>query len=196
MPDSTQQAPGYPLPADAVSPVRGASAPPAGTALANHYDGCFACGSDHPDGLHLAATAGAGVDVTTRVRLTHAHQGAPGLAHGGILAATMDETLGFLLWMLETVAVTAKLETQYRKPVPVDSDVHGRGRCTGVAGRKIYTYGTLHLGAPDGPLVAEASGLFIAVGAEHFRPYIGGTMSRDEVADWRGRVAGRPGYHP
>jgi acyl-coenzyme A thioesterase PaaI-like protein len=186
---------GYPLPDDAVAPTRGASAPPAGTPLVNHYAGCFACGSDHPDGLHLTATAGEGVDVTSHVRVTGAHQGAPGLAHGGIIAAIMDESLGFLLWMLETAGVTAKLELQYRAPVPIDSDVYAAATATGVIRRKIFTYGELRLGAPDGPLVAEASGLFVRVDESHFAPYIG-SMAGATAELVRDRIAGRSPERP
>lgn len=183
--------PGYPLPPDAVAPTRTDQTPAAGTSLGNHYDGCFACGSAHADGLHLTAWAGDGIDVVSRVDVTGAHQGAPGLAHGGLVAAVMDETLGFMLWMLATSGVTARLEVSFRTPVPIHRTVTTRARCTGVAGRKIFGYADMHLGDLDGPLLAEASGLFVIVGEEHFRPYL------DNVAgEAPARLPGRPRYNP
>ncbi len=182
---------GYPLPDDAVAPVRSVHAPPPGATIPNHYAGCFACGAEHPGGLHLTAVAGEGVSLVARARITGSHQGAPGLAHGGIVAAVMDESLGFLLGMLGTAAVTGKLEVTYRKPVPIDTDVTAHAVCRGVAGRKIYTAATLY----DGDTVlAEAAGLFIAVGEAHFAPYLGraagtlaGRVSADDVAASIGR---------
>ena len=53
--------------------------------------------------------------------VTEHHQGAPGLAHGGVVAAAMDEAMGFLLWLLKTLAVTARIEVDFRRPVPVGS---------------------------------------------------------------------------
>lgn len=182
---------GYPLPPDAVAPERSASAPEPGGSLGNHYSGCFACGSDHVDGLHLAATAGEGVDVVSHVEITGAHQGAPGLAHGGLVASVMDETLGFVLWMLGTPGVTARLEVSYRRPVPINRTVVTEARCTGVAGRKVYSYAAMHLDDRDGPLVAEASGLFVIVGEEHFRPYLGNV-----AGEAPSRLPGPPRYNP
>ncbi|MGH3745543.1 MAG: PaaI family thioesterase [Mycobacteriales bacterium] len=182
---------GYPLPPDAEAPARSEHTPPAGTSLGNHYDGCFACGSDHADGLHLTARAGEGLDVVSYVEVTGAHQGAPGLAHGGLVATVMDETLGFMLWMLGAPGVTAKLEVSYRKPVPIRRTVATRAECTGVAGRKVYGYAEMHQDDLDGPLLAEASGLFVIVGEEHFRPYL------DNVAgEAPARLPGRPRYNP
>jgi acyl-coenzyme A thioesterase PaaI-like protein len=174
--------PGYPLPADAVPAVRSPLAPPAGASLPAHYPGCFACGSDHADGLLLRAVAGEGVAVTARVDITGAHQGAPGLAHGGIVATALDETQGFVLWLLASAGVTAKLEIQYRQPVPIGHTVVTRGWCTGIAGRKVFTAADMHLDDADGPLLAQSSGLFIVVGEEHFAPFI---------ANAAGSVAGR-----
>lgn len=182
---------GYPLPPDAVAPVRSERTPPAGSVLGNHYDGCFACGSDHAEGLHLTATAGAGLDVVSLVEVTGAHQGAPGLAHGGLVATVMDETLGFVLWMLGAPGVTAKLEVAYRKPVPIHRTVATHAVCTGVAGRKVYGYADMHLDEIDGPLVAEASGLFVTVGEEHFRPYLDNAAGAVPS-----RLPGRPRYNP
>lgn len=174
---------GYALPADAVPPRRSPHAPPPGSPLPRHYDGCFACGGDHPDGLHLTAVAGEGVSVVSTVSITGAHQGAPGLAHGGIVATALDETCGFLLWLLAAAGVTAKLEVQYRAPVPIGHDVVTRGWVTGVAGRKVFTYTAMHLDNTEGRLLAEASGLFVIVGEEHFAPYLAGA-----AGDLTGRI--------
>jgi acyl-coenzyme A thioesterase PaaI-like protein len=160
---------GYPLPADAVPATRAAWAVAPGELMSPHYAGCFACGGDHPDGLHLSVVAAEGAAVVARCAITGAHQGAPGLAHGGIVAAVLDESQGFVVAVLGFAAVTGRLEISYRRPVPIGSEVVTHAWATGVAGRKVFTAATMTI---DDNLVAEASGLFIQVGEAHFRPYL------------------------
>lgn len=133
-----------------------------------HYAGCYGCGPEQPHGLRLAVTVGEGVSVTARLTLTDDHQGAPGLAHGGVIAAAFDEALGALLWVLRQPAVTGRLTTSYLLPVPVGAVLHLGAECTGVSGRKIFAAGDARLGGPTGPLAARAEALFIAVPIEHF----------------------------
>jgi hypothetical protein len=151
--------------------VRHPDAPAPGELLGAHYGQCFGCGDGQPHGLHLQARAGEGVSITAEFTVQPAHQGAPGLAHGGVLATALDETLGSLNWLLRTIAVTGRLETDFVRPVPT-----GTGRTksvssrpvTAVAGRKIYCTATGHIGGPDGPVAVRADALFIEVKVDHF----------------------------
>ena len=86
-----------------------------------HYRHCFGCGDLHPTGLHLEILAGVDVRVHARFTVTEHHQGAPGLAHGGLLAAAFDEAMGYVLGLIGSPAVTGRLETDYVRPVPVGS---------------------------------------------------------------------------
>lgn len=138
-------------PADAVAPVRHPDAPAPGELLGAHYEHCFGCGEGQPHGLHLQARAGEGVSVTAEFTVKPAHQGAPGLAHGGVLATALDETLGSLNWLLRTIAVTGRLETDFVRPVPVDTVLHLDARITAVHGRKIYSTATGRIGGPEDP---------------------------------------------
>ncbi|WP_055593107.1 PaaI family thioesterase [Streptomyces hirsutus] len=155
-------------PADAVPPVRHPDAPAPGELLGAHYDQCFGCGGEQPHGLHIEARAGEGVSVTASFTVRPVHQGAPGLAHGGVLASALDETLGALSWLLRTIAVTGRLETDYVRPVPVDATLHLEAEVTAVAGRKIYSTATGRIGGPDGPVAVRADALFIEVKIDHF----------------------------
>ncbi|MEV6105076.1 PaaI family thioesterase [Streptomyces sp. NPDC051940] len=155
-------------PEGAVAPVRHPEAPAPGELLGPHYDECFGCGGGQEHGLHLAARAGEGVTVTAEFTVRKAHQGAPGLAHGGVLATALDETLGSLNWLLRTIAVTGRLETDYLLPVPVDTVLHLDAQVTGVVGRKIYSTATGRIGGPDGPVAVRADALFIEVKVDHF----------------------------
>ncbi|MFF2652724.1 PaaI family thioesterase [Streptomyces sp. NPDC058045] len=155
-------------PADAVAPVRHPDAPALGELLGAHYDRCFGCGAEQSHGLHLEARAGEGVSVTAEFTVRPAHQGAPGLAHGGVLTTALDETLGSLNWLLQTIAVTGRLETDFLRPVPVDTVLHLEAEITAVADRKIYSRATGRIGGPEGPVAVRAAGLFIEVKVDHF----------------------------
>ncbi len=139
--------------------------------LGPHYLHCFGCGPQHPTGLHLKVTAGEGLTLRSTFTVTDDHQGAPGLAHGGLLSTAFDESLGALNWLTRTPAVTGRLETDFRRPVPVGSTVHIDARILGVDGRKIWTSAIGRLNGWDGPVAVEATALFIAVPLEHFRSH-------------------------
>lgn len=160
--------PGLAPPPGAAAPVRHPDAPAPGELLGAHYDQCFGCGGSQPHGLHLAARAGEGVSVTAEFTVQAAHQGAPGLAHGGVLATALDETLGSLSWLLRVMAVTGRLESDFLRPVPVGTTLHLAARCVGVDGRKIYSSAEGRIGGPDGPVAVRADALFIEVKLEHF----------------------------
>ncbi|MET8285045.1 PaaI family thioesterase [Streptomyces sp. NPDC048448] len=155
-------------PPDAVVPVRHPDAPAPGELLGAHYEQCFGCGGQQPHGLHLAARAGEGVRITAEFTVRAAHQGAPGLAHGGVLATALDETLGSLNWLLRVIAVTGRLETDFVRPVPVGTVLYLEAEVTAVAGRKIYSTATGRIGGPEGPLAVRADALFIEVKVDHF----------------------------
>ncbi|MFF5756634.1 PaaI family thioesterase [Streptomyces longwoodensis] len=155
-------------PADAVAPVRHPDAPAPGELLGAHYEHCFGCGGGQPHGLHLEARAGEGVTIAAEFTVRPAHQGAPGLAHGGVLASALDETLGSLNWLLRTIAVTGRLETDFVRPVPVGTTLHLQAEVTAIAGRKIYATATGRIGAPDGPVAVRADALFVEVKVDHF----------------------------
>jgi acyl-coenzyme A thioesterase PaaI-like protein len=155
-------------PADAVLPERNPAAPAPGEPIPCHYSRCFVCGTEAEAGLGLTVVAGEGLRLTGQFTVTEQHQGAPGLAHGGLLTAAFDDALGSLNWLLTAPAVTGRLETDFRRPVPVGSTLHITAEVVGVKGRKVFTRAVGRLDAPDGPVAVTASALFIQVPLEHF----------------------------
>ena len=153
-------------PADAVMPERHPDAVAVGAELPSHYDMCYGCGSGHEAGLRMQVIAGE-LSVQAQFEVTELHQGAPGLAHGGLLSTAFDEALGALNWLLLRPAVTARLEVDFRRPVPVGSVLHIDAHITGQKGRKLYTRAVGRLGR-DGPIALTASALFLQVPLEHF----------------------------
>ena len=155
-------------PAGVIIPDRHPKAPEIGTKIPSHFGHCFGCGELHPTGLHLVAHAGAGADLTAEFTVTENHQGAPGLAHGGLLSLAFDEALGKLMWLIRAPAVTARLETDFLKPVPIGTTIHITARITGQVNRKVYTAAEGRLGGADGEIAVKAAALFVVVPMSHF----------------------------
>jgi acyl-coenzyme A thioesterase PaaI-like protein len=150
------------------TPVRHPDAPPAGTVLPSHYAHCFGCGADAGNGLRLRTTVGEGMTVHCEFEVGSGHQGAPGLAHGGLLAAAFDEALGSLAALYRTPAVTGRLETDFRRPVPVGSTLHITATVDAVDGRKIHCSAVGRLDGPEGKVAVRAKALFVTVNLDHF----------------------------
>ena len=155
-------------PEGAIIPDRHPKAPEIGTKIPSHFGHCFGCGELHPTGLHLVAHAGAGADLTAEFTVTENHQGAPGLAHGGLLSLAFDEALGKLMWLIRAPAVTARLETDFLKPVPIGTTIHITARITGQVNRKVYTAAEGRLGGANGEIAVKAAALFVIVPMSHF----------------------------
>ncbi len=151
-----------------VLPERHPDAPAPGHRIESHYSRCVGCGHDHPTGLRVAVTAGQGLTATGQFTVTEDHQGAPGLAHGGMLSLAFDEVLGSLIWLIGMPAVTGHLEIDFRRPVPVGTSLDIQAGIDGMAGRKLFMSATGRANAPDGPVSVSASSVFIVVSGSHF----------------------------
>jgi len=149
-------------------PERHPQSPETGSRIPSHFKHCFGCGELHPTGLHLVAHVGKGADITAEFIVTENHQGAPGLAHGGLLSLAFDEALGKLMWLLRAPAVTARLETDFLKPVPIGTRLHITARITGQVNRKVYSEAEGRLGGPEGEIAVKAASLFVIVPMKHF----------------------------
>lgn len=140
--------------------------------LRPHQPNCFGCGPENDAGLHLAYVRDGDL-VRSRVTLDLRHEGARGLAHGGAVAAILDDVQGGVLIALHQRAVTARLEVDYVAPVVLGHELEVEGWLESFEGRKIRLVGRVTDG---GKTVASARGLFITVGREHFeRPGVAPT---------------------
>lgn len=155
-------------PEGASIPERHEKSPATGTQIPSHFKHCFGCGELHPTGLHLVAHVGEGLSITAQFTVTENHQGAPGLAHGGLLSLAFDEALGKLMWLLRAPAVTARLETDFLRPVPIGSVLYISARITGQMGRKVYSIAEGRLNGPEGDIAVRAASLFVIVPMKHF----------------------------
>jgi len=128
----------------------------------NRTNNCFGCGSDNPRGLRLSfIETDEGVEVEYSV--PHHLEGAPGIAHGGVLATVLDEALCMTAYAkLETVVVTGELTVRYLKPVPTETPIIARGRITENRGKSAFIEGGIYL-ASTGEQLCRAHGRFFAI---------------------------------
>jgi acyl-coenzyme A thioesterase PaaI-like protein len=122
---------------------------------------CFICGRKSPVGLKMSFyTTGPG-QVEAEYVVPDIYQGYPGVVHGGIVAAMLDETAGRSMMSegREHFFMTLKLEIRYRQMVPTETPLRIVGRLDSMRGRRATAHGEIRL--PDGSLAAEANVLLI-----------------------------------
>jgi acyl-coenzyme A thioesterase PaaI-like protein len=106
-----------------------------------------------------------GEEVIATVVLRRAFEGAPGRAHGGIVAAAFDDITGFVIGVLREPAFTGELTVRYVKPVPVDQPLEMRARLRGRERRKLFIEAECHHGDE---LVATCKAIYITVDPTRF----------------------------
>ena len=147
------------------SSVSAPARPTVGDIITSRTPECFGCG-ERADGLAMELVLAGENAITGRVAITDGHQGAPGLAHGGILSAAFDEVLGAIPWYLIGDAVTVQLNVSYQAPVRIGSQLLVHGQLDRVEGRKVFVSGVAQLS--DGQQVAAAEAIFVRVPSSHF----------------------------
>jgi acyl-coenzyme A thioesterase PaaI-like protein len=126
-------------------------------AAANTFLRCFGCGPEHPDGLYVR---GFRTDdgIVSPVIISRRYEGPAGAAHGGIVAAYMDEILG-------VAALRGELTVRYVGPAPLETPLLGRARLVTDHGRYFDVEGSLEELATK-KVVSRARGRFFPVPLE------------------------------
>ncbi len=131
----------------------------------HHDPACWGCGNA-PDGIRLSQPTTEGADrYEARFRFDERHQAGPGLVHGGLVGAALDEACGLLATWYRFPAVTARIFIRYRRPVPINRELTVRSWVEDTRGRRIHVRGELTEG---GEIMAEAKAAFLHVPLEHF----------------------------
>lgn len=142
---------------------------------------CFVCGVENPFGLHLNFYEREPGGVRAEIVVPQHFQGYPGVVHGGIVAAMLDEVSGRTLlrgepprWM-----VTAKLDIRYRRPVPCGEKIWLEGYSKVDNGRVATVTGRIT--NAEGVVLAESEAVMVnmpenmittaALGPEDWRVY-------------------------
>src|SRR5262249_22471358 len=82
--------------------------------------GCFGCSATHPNGLRLSFDRD-GDAIVCRYTIPDRFHGAPGVAHGGIVATILDEvSCAAVFFVRASMVMTGELSVRYVKPCPVE----------------------------------------------------------------------------
>lgn len=106
-----------------------------------------------------------GDHAVMEVALGKAFEGAPQRAHGGIVAALIDETMGLVLAIHQALAFTVQLDITYLAPTPINESIYARAWLERKEGRKMFMRAEVTAGTTT---IAEASSLFIEVDPKIF----------------------------
>jgi uncharacterized protein (TIGR00369 family) len=129
---------------------------------------CYGCGAKNPEGLHIQFEVD-GANVTGRFVTRQLQQGFPGVAHGGIAAAAMDEAMGWAMYAAGAWAMTMRLEVKYRRPLPLDEELTVTASVGRNRGRRLEA--TAEIRTLDGDLLAQANGIFLRLPEERTREF-------------------------
>ena len=127
---------------------------------------CFVCGVANSYGLKLKFYESLPGEVVADITLPEHYQGYPGVAHGGIVAAMLDEVAGRTHMGGEPprFMFTARMDIRYRNNVPVGIPLHLIGRAGKSKDRTACASSAIY--GPDGALLAEAEVLLVNVPTE------------------------------
>jgi acyl-coenzyme A thioesterase PaaI-like protein len=123
---------------------------------------CFVCGRKSLVGLKMSFYDTGPGEVTAEHVVPDIYQGYPGVVHGGITAAMLDETAGRSVMTQGKdlrFFMTLKLEIKYRRSVPTETPLKIIGRLKTLRGRRATCHGEIQL--PDGSIAAEAEAVLV-----------------------------------
>jgi uncharacterized protein (TIGR00369 family) len=126
---------------------------------------CFVCGLENEAGLRLAffedqeaQTVRADLEVPDR------YQGYPGVAHGGVVTAILDEVTVRAAMSEgghQRMMATAKMSIRFRRPTPTEVPLAAIGWVTRSSEVGTVARGEIRL--PDGTVTAECEALHLPV---------------------------------
>ena len=150
----------------------------------HHDPACWGCGAA-PGGIRLPHPVEPGAkEYEAWFAFDERHQGGPGLAHGGMVAAALDEACGLLATWYRFPTVTARIFVRYRRPVEINAELLIRARLESERGRRLRVRGEI---VDGGDVLAEARAAFLHVPLSHFLATPEGRAAADT---WRKRLDG------
>jgi acyl-coenzyme A thioesterase PaaI-like protein len=129
---------------------------------------CFVCGRENPLGLRMEFVEDhSALEVRANLVVPDEFQSYPGVVHGGIVAAMLDETAGRTVLLDgsdDDFMATLRLTVRYRMPTPTGVPLTVVGRLERRSGTGARARGEVRL--PDGSVTAECECLLADVPAE------------------------------
>jgi len=124
------------------------------------YEGCFVCGSKNPAGLEAGFYLD-GDEARGEFTPDSRWEGYPGVVHGGILTALLDEVMYKAIATSGELTMTAEITVRFRNPARVGVTLYPKGRVAKKKGRLLEARGEIE--DAGGRLIAIATGKFIVL---------------------------------
>jgi len=126
--------------------------------------GCFVCGEDNMAGLQTRFYVEEGVVKATLKPQEH-HCGYPNTVHGGVVAAILDETMGWAAsCAIKRMCLTADLKVRYVNRAPADRASTVITEVVKAGARLVHVKSTLC--GEDGEVFARAEARFVPLSVE------------------------------
>lgn len=104
-------------------------------------------------------------NLVARVWFGPVTEGPPEHAHGGSIAAVLDEVLGLAAWAAGYKIVVGNLNISFRQLLPIKTVVQVNTKVISVQGRKVMVHGEVH--SLDGQVYATGECLCITLTEKH-----------------------------
>ena len=132
-------------------------------ALETKTDRCWVCGPGNPRGLQVTFEPDGDHGSRAVYVARDEHAGWPGVLHGGLALALMDEALGWSLYFHGAGGMTARFDARFRQQIPIGSTLVVRAWTLARRGRLVKARAEVRLATDEGPLLVEAdASMFLA----------------------------------
>lgn len=142
---------------------------------------CFCCGRENETSLRMTwfndTDAG---KVRCTLSVPERFNGYPGVVHGGVVAAILDETSGRAVMLdgnFNRLMVTLNLQVTYRRPTPTNVPLEVTGWLVRDGASRAKVAGEIRL--PDGTVTAECEAVVVKPPPEIFESW------QAELPHWR-----------
>ena len=118
---------------------------------------CFACHPNNSHGLRLKFFANDDTgEVFTKIKPDTHFNGFPGILHGGIQCALLDEVAYWAMFdKIKKIGLTAKIDIEYLNPVPMDIELEVIAKVVGIQKRRVTVDTVLKAGNSEVSTKAE-----------------------------------------
>lgn len=138
---------------------------------------CFICGEENPAGLKSRFYV-EDDRVKLPLNLSTQYCGYHGIIHGGILAAAMDECMGWAAARaIQRMCVTGEMTVRYLKNAPVGQDLVVVAEAVRAHRRMVHTQAWVE--GPEGEVYTRAEGKFLPLSVDE-------TLAVNDVLIYRG----------
>ena len=128
-------------------------------------DCCFICGRENPAGLKMEFFEIEPGIVESRLSVPQEYGGYPGVVHGGVISAMLDECSGRAAQAgPKEFMFTSEIKVRFRKNVPTNEPILVTGALVRRRNRVAFAHGEIRNEA--GELLAESDAVFVDVPKE------------------------------